>query len=584
MSGAVKGFWPSPEIVLRDFQVILLWPVRIEPKPNGELEKARTSGTQSAGEWLGQYAEWIQANGAWQVIRDYYSDAGRQAAVAEEDRYAEFSYFHPYIQRLFYGGYADGPQADPRAKPPVAILKRMDIRGARVVLKRQGPKWRFDVERVNLFLFPTDVALAVIQMGGPVSEEEEKPSSPFSLADGLDFLDWVRRVYPPYFKADGTSGGVPIKVEWLGEKDARIGDASDFECTVSYRRTVRERRVTPVAAHWKSILCPLVPASDGLGDGQDGLRYAQVEDDRIPVLAYVATDYPEAISAPDWERLAYCDSSDDSGRSFYSPKFLDRPDQEFGYERFWEPEKGYTTRYLCTSYSFVAAGKVDGFFNVYVRRHMEQQYLLLALLAHLQKSSLLGFWKRLSDMVHEFEAKPICAESQSELRRQKKWLLQDLTDFVSRFYFIEVSNQLQALELFDLMSKKLRTAQLMKEVIEQAEFVSKVLQEEWQEEVTTNQAKLEGMQAELSDQQARLTAVANKWLPAAVAASILGFSFALPQIDGLLQEFGWPKGKALAAGVIVAALVFLLLLKLLSSISERIMAKATANDPREGGR
>jgi|GEM_PF-3020079 len=546
---------PASQIVVRDFRLILLWPMRIDAC--GSLRDSR-SPDKGACHWLSTYARSVASSRPWTEIPDYYRSAGRSNEPPEEQRYSEFLYFHPFIQKCFYG----------KQNYPVSILKRTDIQAARITLKKDQKPWICKVERINLFLFPTDVAIVAIQLDNPVSED---PETLFHLSDALDFVDWVRRIYPPYFaKDDGQlcAGGTPHSVEWLGpDCKTRIGDASNFQCANAFLKVVRENRVAPVADHWRSLLEPLLP--QGAPTARDCLAYAQVEDDRLPVCASIGVDDPMLISEPDWIRLAFCDSSDDSYKWPYSSKFLENFERDNCYDRFWErdddPKKRKTTRYLITGYSFLVVGRHgEPFFDNLIRQHAQQHYFILCLLAHLQKASLLSFWKRLAEMQHKFENEKATRTSKAALFEAQQWLLQDLTDFVSRFYFQEVSNQLQAIELFDLITDKLRIKNLFQDVVEQSEFVGKVMFEDWQKRST--------------DQQAELAQLANRWLPAAFTAAFLGLSLGVPMIQDQVDkwlggkgQFSWTK---LGIGVAFALISFLVVWGVVAQISRRFVNRA----------
>ncbi len=516
------------EIPVRSFSTNLIWPLRLSA--HGGLYCTRKSNDACASHFIRDCVTLLKDHKPhpWEPI-DYLQTDGCQSPAPSHDRYSEFLYFHPFIQSCFYG-----------KQGPVAILRQPHIRGARIRLRPGDTTWEFNVPRVLLFLFPTDVAIAVVELASPqawnaagMTSPEREPAQ-FTLADAMDTLDWARRIYPPYFMSDGalklSPGGVPDLMEWVldspGSFPAHV--SSNFNDASAFVDPVLKTRTTPVATHWQHLLMPLLPEQPAAlageseadrGKGPSSLRYAQVEDDRIPVWAYIAVDDPTQISRWDWIRLAVCDAApDDSAKPPYGRRFLKQDSQMYYYDRFWDPKAGFTTRYLITGYSLLAVGrKEDWFFCNLVRMHMHQHYFMLGIIAHMQKASLLVFWRRLGEMIHTFEAAPANPQSRLELFNSQKWLLSDLMDFVSRFYFLEVSNQLQAMEMYDLISNKLRIGATFTEVKEQSEFVGKVLFENWQEETSAYQTKL--------------ATLAQRWVPPAFAAALLGTNFGLNQID-----------------------------------------------------
>jgi hypothetical protein len=512
--------WPhsaSRAIAVHDFRVTYLWPLRLTA--DGALKNTHDSAENGSGKWLDAYRDWIvHEDCRWTAVDDYYLDPRR--GLSDASRYAEFAYFHPYIHDILFRK---------NSKSSCRILRRCDINTARVELSNQWdnpdrPAWILDVEEIQLFLFPTNIAVLAVRMGRPRAEAAppartqsttEQPE--FQLADALDFLDYARRVYPPYWvnSAPGAlaPGLVPVSFEWRSAGGDRVGAASNFGVPCQFLKHCAEERTTPVAAHWRSLLEPLKP-DDGLARAKEhpnALFYGQVEDDRLPQLAYLTVDDPSQISEGDWYRLAYSDGAGNSRGFAYGQPFLrEKTATGVFYDRFWDPP-AYQSRYSCVGYAFTLVANTSP--GPPLREHMAQHYFCLALLAHLQKASLLGFWQRLSEIVTEFANTPAGQESQRRLYEAQQWLLQDLTDFVSRFYFIEVSNQLQALEIFKLWRDQLGIERLYDEVIEQSKFVAGVLE-------TRTQAKNTDAQVAMARQQTRLSAIANGLLPPALAASI----------------------------------------------------------------
>lgn len=537
---------PSAQIPVRDFRTVLLWPLRLEPTGSLKTEY-REDNQKCASDWISEYATFLTAGDSkWKKLDDYYIEHEPH----DGKRYAEFVYFHPFIHRCLF---------DPQS--PVSVLTRTDITHANITLRDGDVTWQCAVEGIHLYLFPADVAILTVRLGSP---RTATPGRDFRLSDAMDFLDRVRRIYPPYYTVDETSGklspgAVVNHFGWI--TNGGSGARSDFDCVEGYQGTVRAHRRPPVARHWQALLEPLVPHPL---EGRRSLAYSQLEDDRIPVLSYIAVDDPRAIYDQDWVRLAVCDAYDTSTKWPYSKTFLNTFEQDHCYDRFWmgrEAAQGVdaehlTTRYLVTGYSFVAVGrKGDRFFDNVIPDHVLRIYALLALLAHLQKAALLGFWQRLATMIHEFECKPPSDESKKQLLAYQDWLFQDLTDFTGRFYFREVSNQVQAIELFEMMTRHLRVRQFYEDVVRQSEFVKTVVYDEWRR-------RQEAQQQAIADEQASISRLAHRALPVGVAASVLGLSFGLPQLDELMkrlmEELKWSASQRIWSSVAMSLVILAL--------------------------
>ncbi len=448
----------ASSIPVRDFRAIFLWALRLKPEGEELADGARHDHTCSSSQWLGKYADWIcAAHGSqWQDSGPYRSHNFRIHTPTAEQSYAEFVYFHPFIQKFLFGNAASAPTK----APAVRMLHRSDIRYAQVQLGPGDPILKFPVERVQLILFPSDVAIVAVQLDHP---------GDLNLAQTQDFLDWGRRVYSPYFYGPGQPGKVPHAMCWLDRQGNPVGRPSNFKTINPNHPTV------PVAAHWESLVQPLTPHGGVL-------NFEQVEDDRLPTMAFLAVDHPELVSRADMVRLAFLDEHGSPDEYPYSRYFLADFEKEHCYDRFWSPgaPENWNTRVFCTDYSFVMLGQAATFFTGVVSAHFEQHYFVLALVAHMQKASLLAYWDRLAELVHDFEREPPSASSRHSFFDRQKWLLGDLADFTSRFWFTEVSNQLQAQELFDIWTKQLKTRSLFDQVTAQARLVREVQSIQWQ--------------------------------------------------------------------------------------------------------
>ena len=120
------------------------------------------------------------------------------------------------------------------------------------------------------------------------------------LAQVQDLLYRFGRGYPPGWDAHGGALHCTSQAAWLGV-DGQVLAASDASERELYLDFVARHRSPRVAAHWRWLLLPLVPDQDR---ESAALRYRQIEYHRMPVMAYLALDQPEALSRADFVRLA----------------------------------------------------------------------------------------------------------------------------------------------------------------------------------------------------------------------------------------------------------------------------------------
>lgn len=541
-------------VAVRALDVILLWPFRLHSP--GKLLESREFAQMSPSDWLKQASAWVtqpdkgQAS-KWQQVSDFYR-AGE--ATGKADQYAEFVYFHPFVRNAVYGG-----------TQTMAVFERDDIGGMSASFAKDKSSFTafFGVQFCRLMVFPTDVGLLSIHLRlesicRPGSDGEQQTTSHASIGETQIILDRIRRLYAPYYDDHNNPGGTPKKVEWTDTNGKVLLPCSDYQDVGAVLAQARERRQEKFSAHWESLIAPLAlkPESGRTG----GFSLSQLMDERIPLMAYIAVDPVRSLSEGDFERFALLDSSNGNARP-YAREFLDKQfTQDFCYDRFWQREPCvalgkedgaeerafYSTRYLCSGYGFCAVGQAGtGFFDDLVRVHFRRHYYTLGVLALMHKASLLGYWQRLAELVAEHSSERKCAANIEKYNRKVRWLMSDLADFDAQWYFSEVSNQVQAQELFDLWSNRLRTPRLYREVMEQARFMREV--------------QLNQVQEEVADVQTRLNQISTKWLPFLGAAALLGMELGNPAVEEWFEQLayamGWPK-----TGVVVGATILTLVL------------------------
>jgi len=194
------------------------------------------------------------------------------------------------------------------------------------------------------------------------------------------------------------------------------------------------------------------------------LCYQQLTDERIPTMSYFAVPDPSKISEGDYYRLTFVDDAADSPipNTFpYNHAFLEKTQANYRYERFGH----YGTTYLACGYGFTAVGKDDWFFTSIVHHHFRHHYFRMGLLAHYQRAALLYFADELSNAIKDLSGEEPSQELQnSDFRKHVEEIQMGFLKFRSRAFFPEVSNQLQAQELWKFWFDHLNTEVLFEAV------------------------------------------------------------------------------------------------------------------------
>lgn len=481
-----------PPVMVRSLCQTLILPLRLSY--SGQLAKDERDQKPSSAERMKKLAAWVveASGGNWETEPELYERSGlfpgqfpnRGAPWAispSEDafRYSTALYFHPFIRDLFFR--KEGPQG-------FEVLRHTKVRGVKIAAGGRAER-HFSVNRCHLFLFPCNIAVLAL---GIEWKDGVIEADPMLLREAQDLLNRFRRLYPPYYDGNMRPGEVVDSACWTTASGERWGSEGYYDNAEWFRGDVYRNRRVPMARHWKAVLSPLTTGRKQPEDA-DGVGFEQVVDERIPSMVFAALDRIENVSPGDFARLVFLDGPGDPAKMPASPAFLGDL-AKFTYDRRWAPDSAehMTTRFLCCDYNFalVAAAHDDFGCNV-LPVHFLRHYFFMGLLAWLHKAALLGFWGRLTDVVTEFSAAPPSPEVKKKFFEDEKWLLSDLSDFVTRFYFSEVSNQVQGVELFKWWTGHLKTAELYSQVMEQTKFLREVQMSHWQEEMQAQSTKLQ---------------------------------------------------------------------------------------------
>ena len=355
----------------------------------------------------------------------------------------------------------------------------------------------FDVERLNLYVFDTGVAMVALQVGvskEPCVRPVEGASRAMTLADALDFTDYFRRCYIPYWDSYGA-GLFPKSVQWGDAKALDVPTAEtvlrDFPAGAKSSHAGAPRLV-PVVDWWAKLLPAgmqvLRPATETAPTGTTFWNH--IVDDRLPAMTYLAVDDPLKISRGDWQRLCFADQAGGSPLP-YAAGFMANFEADHCYDRFWygdphnDPVKEEPTRYLVAGYHFAVVGRATStnpdkvepsFFRNLIANHFERHYYQMGLICHFQNAALLAFSDRLSHAVQQFDLK----HAQDKFRARINELEAERLKFTHKYWFTGVSNQVQARELYEAWRTHLGVERLYAEVSEEAHATNGWLEQQAQ--------------------------------------------------------------------------------------------------------
>ncbi|MER2558321.1 MAG: hypothetical protein ABTQ93_12710 [Candidatus Competibacter denitrificans] len=436
MSEAAQN--PSP--IVRHFRQILLWPLQLMHVHGQEPH-------------ISKYWELLEVLGdtcPWQEVDDEFGDPDD----FQERHYKEFITFLPYVQRFLYGEGANQAGQAGYGKSPIRVFRRRDIARMRVILDETTPPLLFQVAHADLhFFYDLDIVILAVEFFAN--------DIPLLLAE--DVLFKVGRTYPGFWEANGQGGQCPYRVEWLAA-NGEILAASDYQDRTKYLQFVCRHRSPTISAHWEFLLQPLALYHS---DQEGVIRYRQIEYHRMPLLAYLSFNEPQALTRGDFARLALITKAGVSNTLPYSEAELVNFERDYCYDKFWDPTNDeLSSRYLCCGHSFVIVGKASQRFfadpNTGLLGQFRHQYFLVNLIAHFHKASLMLFSEWLVIAISRLDIRDM--DSVKAFKREIRRIMETFLRFTHRYWFHEVSNQAQARDLFRMLTNHLETDRIYQDV------------------------------------------------------------------------------------------------------------------------
>ncbi len=504
---------PAQVIPISAFRQIFLWPLALHSKA--------MEGAGGAVCAIKEVRKQIGRSGLWKPVDDLSNHAGAGMTPADKaQRYAEFVFFHDFIQNNLFG-----PARPENGKRPIALYERIGRYRVRAMADEQNGGGWFEAEivRFNLYSFSTGAAMLVLEIDfganpkvrpNERSERGDRPGEPepMTLAHVQTFIDLFRRAYVPYFyPRNGESWTEEPTIEGGGEGKAGlvmryVSITSEDERTPLYDWTVaapdpaydlarseasvridpdpsdkRHCGSPPVFAHWKAMIAPLVLSGTEEAKQHGAREFRQVVDERVPCMSFVALapqwgldkDTVRGVTRGDWIRLCFADRAGTDTLP-YSHHFLGDFETECCYDRFFPSGASTeaTSRIVCAGYHFAMVG-AGGFFETTMVTHFRRHYFQLGLAVHMELASLLATSSRVTSAVREF------SESDNAETRWFQGKMQaihsDFLEFVHLFRFTGMSNQLQPSELLALWRKRLGLQALFEDVKDEIETANAFL-------------------------------------------------------------------------------------------------------------
>lgn len=448
--GSMRGHDPAagltgddqsePVITVRHFRHVVLWPLQIFPATN------RRRGPPE------QLLEDL-APGVWSLVEDEFACA---EGTFQERHYREFVSFLPHVQRFVYGDAAGPTRQLSGGEAPLRIYRHNKIAAARILLRPGEPPVTCRVVHLDLHFFH-DVDAVIVAC--------EIEANDLPLTTTKDIAYRFGRAYPPGWTAEGQPLHCPLQTEWL-DAEGRVLATSDYEKRAQYLDFVGHRRAPRIASHWSYALHPLRSQAD---DAKACIAYRQIEYYRMPAMTYLVIDRLSDLCRPDFIRLTFAAGPGRRDETPYSERALGDFENRYCYDRFYD-ERGrgmaQNTRFMSCGHAFtvVADGSDPALLDNErgLLGQFRHQYFLLFLISHFHKASMLMMSDRLVAAIKLLD--PASPRSAVEFRRNVYGLQEAFMRFTQRYWFTEVSDQVQARDLFHMQVSHLGNETLYRDL------------------------------------------------------------------------------------------------------------------------
>jgi hypothetical protein len=451
------------------------------------------------------------------------------------------AYFHPAVRRFLFGSRTVAKSVKGVSNDYLGWYRRDEFNELDVYLSdnpTEETPARFQIVRHDLILFQPDVGVMQIELCAKLDDA-------WTLSRLQNVRDRLRRIYAPYlFTRDGSTvttfpGRLPTKLV-LRRKDGVceitevavdglpstgfVGEAYSGAGTSGAEVPENVERLS-VSHFWTKLLAPL--------DKLPGIWALPPGDDRLPSMAFIALNNFHAVSPGDWVRLTYADGSGNDELP-YAREFVEANHARCVYDRFFYKSKESSdcpSRILNCGYAFTMVG-CSGDTGFFMEPHsgsfatFRQIYVRMGLVAHFQKTALLGATARLSSLARRL-SETGDLDDYAKDGKQIKAFYEHFIEFTQVYWFDEVSPQEQGVQLFEMWQRALRSKELYAEVRQEVkDLVDYVNLKENEKQSITMET---------------LTRSAGALGALGVFAGLMGMNN-LPYKDGqLLPNIEWPR-------------------------------------------
>lgn len=428
--------------------------------------------------------------------------------------YAEYIYFHDYVREFLFSGQANGKSKknilEKKNKETVKFyeykLEETPVIQLETIVKTDDKtkqklkKMSAFINGIYMHIYPGEIGILVIETSNiPDTASEKRLEINFNfenniISNGEDLLlfhNMFRRVYPAYFEKKDFKENDECGEEDKNREFTQIRNQEfpksitikaleiDEAYPISKTHLVKNPngKYYPILSRHITKLLDVFFASNSTTkkhNNDQAPKYFPILDDRMLVYSYAAfhsyvkKEIEEESRDIFFSRFMYVDNSDRNYR--YNRKFIRPLMNKHTYKR-WEH---YNIKIGFTRYS--AAFQLYGHEPIVYRTFVSMYYQMFLLITY-YRARLVRFSGEVADIADKW---PHGEDKSRALPANLRDSLRDLHTRFMRFmnihWFVEVSNQDQGIEIFQLMRKAFELEPLYKQVKDEIERADELVE------------------------------------------------------------------------------------------------------------
>lgn len=452
--------------------------------------------------------------------------------------YSEFVYFHQHVQKAIYDyDYPWKGNQELLKYYEYTIDKRLT--NQYIINDSSNNTYSLDLDGITMHLFATGVGIISFNLSNTIRQQSDENSI-------LAINELGRRIYPQFI---GTNGVSDTKKEFLAdsikliinetnkyEEDFTVYDKSSWEIS------------SPI--HFPRHITGIIPAIfvfdfNKKNEKKQNVLITRVTDDRMFFQCWYGNDDRSRIIATDYSANQKIDSpwlysfimGDKTLDNSIANKtmYLQQLD-EITYKRWIE----YGSIFGITSDSMVCLTNTERYGKDIIRNHMQSIYYTMTVLCLVQRTSILKFTSEVANLADIAKMR-----NDSVLMENIKQIYRNYIEFTNKLYFIEVTSQIQGIEMYDKIQEQMNIpneiAFLKEEINELNQYVTIL-----QDEIRNKEA-------------AWLNRIAAFFLPASIFFSIVGANFMSGNNFNTSNGVEWPIIGWAAAGFIPSFIFYFII-------------------------